>query len=179
MIPNWNERISLKLSTKQFIEIVAIFGVIASLIFVGMQLKLDRKVAQSDQYFNRAESRKADLRAFIESEAYMQTHDLWWEIGRRPSWWTDELEKNNQDYGANGRMVRAGILETLIGFIHLDSIYYLYQQDLLEEEIWIAARESIESGLNDPFIRSVYLNEGIDLPLRGEVERLISEMRVQ
>ena len=50
---------------KEVVEIVGIFAVVASLIFVGMQLMLDRKVALAEQYFNRAESAKADRRAIL------------------------------------------------------------------------------------------------------------------
>ena len=50
----------MRTSKKDIVEIVGIFAVVASLIFVGMQLMLDRKVALAEQYFNRAESVKAD-----------------------------------------------------------------------------------------------------------------------
>lgn len=62
----------MKTSKKYIVEIAGIFAVVVSLIFVGMQLQLDRKVALADQYFNRAESAKADRRALLESDDYTQ-----------------------------------------------------------------------------------------------------------
>lgn len=55
----------MKASKKELVEIVGIFAVVASLIFVGMQLQLDRKVALAEQYSNRAESVKADRRIIL------------------------------------------------------------------------------------------------------------------
>ena len=62
----------MKGSKKELVEIVGIFAVVASLILVGMQLQLDRKVALAEQYSNRAESVKADRRVILESDALMQ-----------------------------------------------------------------------------------------------------------
>ena len=73
----------MKINLKDSIEIVGIFAVVASLLFVGLQLQLDRKVALADQYFNRAESAKADRRALLDSDDYMIGVEQWWADGGR------------------------------------------------------------------------------------------------
>ncbi|NQV70879.1 MAG: hypothetical protein HQ498_12710 [Pseudohongiella sp.] len=62
----------MKLTIKESIETIGIVSIVASLIFVGMQLRLDRDVAVAEVYIARTESRRADLRAFLESEASLQ-----------------------------------------------------------------------------------------------------------
>ena len=47
--------------TRKILEIVGVLSVVASLLFVGMQLLLDRRITTAEQYQNRAESRKSDF----------------------------------------------------------------------------------------------------------------------
>ena len=70
--------------------IIAAIAVVASLVFVGMQLMLDRKVAIAEQYFNRTESVKEDRRMKMVSEAYLQYKEEAWAIGRRPQYWNED-----------------------------------------------------------------------------------------
>lgn len=74
----------MKISSRDFAEIFGAVAVTASLLFVGQQLHLDRKVALADQYFNREESAKADRRSLLESDAYFQDIEESWSLGWRP-----------------------------------------------------------------------------------------------
>jgi len=58
----------LKLSTKQIIEYVGILSIVASLIFVGIQLRQETRIALAEVYSMRTEQRLATLRALLESE---------------------------------------------------------------------------------------------------------------
>ena len=58
----------MKLTTRQIIESIGLFSIVASLIFVGVQLRLDGRIALAEVYSMRTESRRADLRAILESE---------------------------------------------------------------------------------------------------------------
>ena len=62
----------MKTSKKELAEIVGIFAIVASLIFVGLQLRLEHKVAMADQYFNRAETVKEDYRTRLLSPEYFR-----------------------------------------------------------------------------------------------------------
>ena len=165
----------MKIEYKTAFEFLGIFGIIASLIFVGMQLSLDRNVAQADQYFNRSESRKADLRSMMENEFYLEEYARRWSEGSRPRWWNEENQINFEENGSDARGVRVSILEVHINFIHLDGIYYQYRAGLLDENIWNTALESIRTSLRNPFERNIYLNAGLDLPLRRLVIEIANE----
>ena len=65
---------------RQIIEAIGISAVVASLIFVGMQLLLDRRIAVADQYFNRAEAQRENLRTRTESEAFFANQEEMWEL---------------------------------------------------------------------------------------------------
>ena len=81
----------MKTNIKQTIEIIGFAAVVVSLIFVGIQLRLDSRVALADQYAFRSESVKNDLRSRIESEDFLEMEVKRWENGSRPPWWTEEI----------------------------------------------------------------------------------------
>jgi len=59
------------ISLRGLIETVGLASVVASFIFVGLQLRLDQKIAIASQYQARAESALANRRAELESEFYI------------------------------------------------------------------------------------------------------------
>ena len=76
----------MKTNQARLFEFIGVIAVVLSLLFVGMQLMFDRRVAMGEQYFNRAEARRADIRSRIESDAYMSDRVNRWENGDRPGW---------------------------------------------------------------------------------------------
>ena len=68
----------MKIDNKALVELVGVLTVTASLVFVGMQLMLDRKVAIAEQYFNRTESAKQDRRTLLLSPVFYQEVEDWW-----------------------------------------------------------------------------------------------------
>jgi len=67
----------MRLDSKQVIDIIGVTAIVASLIFVGLQLMLDRNVSIAAQYAARSESLKADLRTRMESNGYMSSRIRW------------------------------------------------------------------------------------------------------
>lgn len=58
----------MKFTSKEIIEYAGTVAIVASLIFVGMQLRLDRRMALAEVYAARSEARQATLRSLLESE---------------------------------------------------------------------------------------------------------------
>ncbi len=146
-----------------------------------MQLQLDRKVALADQYFNRAESAKADRRSLLESDDYMQFQAEWWALGNRPSYWDDdwEISKLVEEGKISVRSVEAMILSFDLSIIGYDSVYYQYQQGLLDEETWNGLRMSLKNGMaNYPLIKAVYENQA-RRNLRPVIEEIIREIEAE
>ncbi len=149
----------MKASKKELVEIVGIFAVIASLIFVGMQLLLDRKVALAEQYFSRAESVKADRRSVLESQDYMQYMEESWALGRRPAYWDEdwEIARHVEDGTLSVRSVIAAIIGSQLAIIGYDSVYFQYQQGLLGEELWNKLRSNLKRDMaRDELTRAVF-----------------------
>ena len=119
----------MKLRVKETIEIVGVFAVVASLIFVGMQLYFDRQVALAEQYSNRAESMKSDLRSQLESDVYMNERALIWDAGVRPTLWNDKLAARAELVGYGGKEVRSQIIVNRLMLLQFDNLYFQYKRN--------------------------------------------------
>ena len=150
----------MKSDSKKIFEIVGNLSVVASLLFVGMQLYLDRQIAAAEQYQFRAESRKADLRVQLESDAYIARRVEAWKAGIRPIWWNEEHDLQMQNGKFSETSVATFIIMSQLELVHFDNIYFQYNQGLIEEEFWQRALIVIEDRLtNDPIAREIWLND--------------------
>jgi hypothetical protein len=149
----------LILRKSEIAEIFGAFAVAASLMFVGLQLYLDRKVALADQYFIRGESAKEDRRSRLESDAYLQHLEESWALGWRPHYWDEEslVAKQIEAGERSVTAVMARELALRMNIIGYDSLYYQYQQGLLNEESWDHMRSGLKITMSeDDFIRTIY-----------------------
>ena len=147
----------MKLESRQVIEVVGILAVVLSLIFVGLQLILDRNVAETEIYANRAESLKSDYRAQLESEFYIGLQVKDWERGIRPVWWTEELDRYKEDAGYTNTDMVVQILAYEIIALHYDNVYFQYNQGLLAEGSWERFRVALEARISDPLQQAVFM----------------------
>jgi len=152
----------MKPNKRQVIEIAGVLAVIASLLFVGMQLYLDTQVALGTLYQSRAESRLESLRSQYGNEAYFEDYSRSFQDGWRPGWWNDEIDdlfnrsKSSPDPLSVGFFLRRGV-EHQMFVIGMDNNYYQYKNGLLEDEVWNNYRNTIKRTIErDPIIRSVY-----------------------
>ena len=168
----------MKASKKDIVEIVGIFAVVASLIFVGMQLMLDRKVALAEQYFNRAESVKADRRTALESDDLMRLYEEAWALGWRPSYWDDDWEvaRHVQAGTLSVRSLLARILEGELSIIGYDSVYFQYQQGLLDEELWNGLRATLKRSMAQDELTRAISQRHARTTLRPVIEEILREI---
>ena len=160
----------MKIESRQLIEIIGIFGVIASLIFVGMQLLLDRRIAIANQYQTRAELRLQAEQSQFQNENYIAVEAARWE-SQRPPWWDDEVEKIYRESGESMLNIRRDLLAFDNFRIIMDNNIYQYKQGLLEEENWLSFRQSIKNVLQTDSIRSAYLSRTSSLSNLDEMVR--------
>ena len=171
----------MKASKKDIVEITGIVAVVASLVFVGMQLQLDRKVALADQYFNRAESAKEDRRSILQSDAFMQMQEEHWALGERPPYWDDEWELAAlvEEGKISVRSVEALILQHQLSIIGYDSVYFQYQQGLLDEALWHDFRSKMKRTMaRDEFVSAVYTRYARNT-LRPVIEEILREIEAE
>lgn len=173
----------MKLDTKRIVELVGVLAVVASLLFVGMQLQLDRNLALADLYAFRAESFKSDFRAQLESESNMSSMEAAWNRGERPAWWNEDLEENVTTNQIGGIEIHSQILKSTILFYHLDNLYFQAQNGFYDNDLWLSVEESfLKATLRNPistsngYFRFQAQEDAIERPLDMVVRRLIVEV---
>ena len=151
----------MKTDTRQIVELIGIFGVIASLIFVGMQLMLDRDIAIGEQFHNRAEQRLENLRAGLNSESYISAIVKDIESGIYPYYWDEEFNKivekdfvAARGYTYEEIVVLAELAQ--LSATQIDSLAFQYEQGLVPEETWQQFATGLSILLAGPINRAVF-----------------------
>ena len=154
----------MRISSRQIVEGIGAAAIVASLVFVGMQLKLDRNVALAAQYAARSESLREESDGFIASSIRA------WESGERPSYWSEDLEEYSQSKNFTNADITYLLISARIRVLHMDNVYYQYKKDMLDEAFWIKQVVSMKNDMRDPVYKALYLNNP-----RG-IEGLLNEL---
>ena len=171
----------MKTSKKEIAETVGIFAIVASLLFVGMQLQLERKVAMAEQYFNRAETVKEDYRTRLLSPEYFRYVEADWALtGKTPYADADwEEMKRVREGSLSISNVETMVLIDRLQIVGYDNLYFQYKQGLLDEVTWIGLRSSMKSSMaNDKLTRDVF-KYGARSTLRPVVEEILEEIELE
>ena len=128
------------MNLRDVLELIGVSSIVASLIFVGLQLRQDRLFAQGSQYQGRAEMRVGNLRALLESDITLTAIS---KIAQDPNSLTPEERRAYFSY-------------QLMNLVTDDNNYYQYRIGLVDEEYWDAAKIRLERRLQDPNARAFY-----------------------
>ena len=119
----------MQLSNKHIVEILSAAAVVASLIFVGLQLMFDRNVAMGEQYQLRAQTALDNTRANFANDAFIRSQVVAWERGNLPNWWSDEVEDELKGrFGANLNLVDIYriVVRIQMTYLQIDNVHYQY-----------------------------------------------------
>ena len=126
-------------SWKDYVEIIGIAAIVASLIFVGLQMKQSQQIALSAIYQARSDSSMAIRMAPLESETLLSA-------------------RTKQRYGEGDSLTleeQTALRSLLIGQItYLENVHYQYINGFISEEHWQTNREEIKGILRrEPGLR--------------------------
>ena len=170
----------MKTNRHQFVEIAGLIAIVASLVFVGMQLLLDRELAAAEQYSFRAESRMETLRAHLGSDDYISAMVTVFESdGRAPPFYDEEFAKLANQNNVSTREVIIFWIEEELNMLTWDNLYYQYNQGLLEEEFWLGAKQSLIFALQSPFRRALLINGYFRRPINNLIDELLNELDLE
>ena len=157
----------MKNRTKEIFEIVGVAGVIASLIFVGLQMVFDRRIAVASVFHERTTMFQDAQIAQLQDSGVVVMRAKAWEAGNLPSWWNNEIEQYRQSRNLSMEdMVRMTILARM-QLIRLNDIYFQYTQGLVPELTWESVKPSNQN----------YSNRPLDVALAGSWNALEPEYR--
>ncbi len=132
-----------------WLQLVGMAAVVASLLFVGLQLKQSQDIAVASQYQARFDSTVELMGAFLGSSTAMSV------IGQealRTVELSNKVPVDLKNWFAE-QPVEELAYRTVQGFMNLkisDNHYYQYQSGFLSEEAWAAYRTDLSQNLNNP-----------------------------
>ena len=132
-----------------WIQIVGMSAIIASLIFVGLQIKQAQDIAIASQYQARSDALRDQFAAFLESDAAMRVigADLLADI-RASEDFPPEVKAWAADQPVEELAFRA--IGAYISLKSYDNLFFQYQSGFLSEEAWIPIRAQLGQSLADP-----------------------------
>lgn len=117
----------MKIGPKVLFEAVGVISIVASLIFVGLQLRLETRLATAEIYSQRAEQRLGTLQTLLESEVALQelvaTRENPQSTFQIPSAWIVE----GDPILTEARRIRSEMI-----FVLFDNIFYQNSLGLIE-----------------------------------------------
>jgi hypothetical protein len=150
---------------RDWLQIAGQFGVVASLIFVGLQMKQDQEIAVSAAY----QARTATLIDFLTAIS------------------TDEVARSAMMKGFAGDNVTELTADERFALTMLSSAgrellqnsHYQYVRGYLDEEHWQSIRRRIERQLRIPILREGLLGDGVRPSFRDAVKEIDREIRAE
>ena len=158
-----------------WLQIIGMAAVVASLIFVGLQLKLSQEIAIAAQYQARLDAASGHYTAILQSDTGLRVIGT----GLLAEITADANTPPELKAWAASQPVEELAFRTIGATIFLkshDNVYFQYQAGFLSEEAWTALRAQLRTGLNDPrtWCRAVFeKNPGI---WRESYQKVIQEL---
>lgn len=132
-----------------WIQIIGIVGVVASLVFVGLQLKQSQNIAIASQYQARLDAANSHYTTILQCEPGLRV--LGTEILADMKT-NEELPMEIRSWAA-GQPVEELAYRSLVALLFLkghDNVFFQYQAGFLSDEAWQALRIQLKAGLHDP-----------------------------
>lgn len=127
---------------QQVAELVGIVAIVASLIFVGLQLKQAQDIAIGEQYQARAVLAVERIQWSNDEEALREQRVNYWSSAYESGELPDALVETYESYGPE--YLTSSIMSATIGFVTLDNHYFQYQKGLMDEESWTSFRVQLK-----------------------------------
>ncbi|MGI9202482.1 MAG: hypothetical protein ACR2Q3_00645 [Woeseiaceae bacterium] len=139
---------------KDIAELVGIGAIVASLIFVGMQLKQSQDIAIGTQYQQRAGKAIDIYTSHLQSETSLRMVGQTIQDGLLSMNISDDLKKSVSDLTPEEIGVRWYDFLSLLTL--LDDNHFQYQAGFLDNESWEGLRIRLRNVVSDPLDRQFY-----------------------
>jgi len=146
-----------------WMQVIGIFAVVASLVFVGLQMKQDHKIAMAAAYHARAQTT-------VDLTMAAAANPLW--LSAQHKWRAEGPDSLTPEERLSNIYVRVANLQLW------DSIHYQYVSGLIDEEQWQRTRSAMRISMQDRSIRDVY-EGGRDYyrpSYRAEIDKILEEL---
>ena len=149
---------------KDLVELTGIVAIVASLVFVGLQLKQSQDIAIAEQYQNRAIAAQEYLLWWVDNDQFLRrsvSHvESLYESGES-LYESGEGDENFRElFETQGpELLATKMVDDLHTLNNFDNFYKQYQLGTLEEESWVAFRYRLKKHLQDKMVRAAFIDE--------------------
>ena len=126
-----------------WLQVVGLFAVVGSLVFVGLQMQQDQEIALSQAYQARAETSMLGLLAILESDTALSA------TTKANSGEINQLTPTES---------QALFLLNAIQFIQWENVHYQYQRGFVSQEHWETQLDMMRTQLPEDGLRLLYRN---------------------
>lgn len=145
---------------RDWLEIIGIFAVFVSLVFVGLEMRQAREISMSQTYQSRTAATVEFNSAFAANPAALSAF--------RKAREGNGNEITSQEYDALYRTVSA------MYFLY-DNAHYQYEAGFVSSEFWEMTREGLRKNMEIPVVKDIFI-ELSDGRGRPEFRRLVKEI---
>lgn len=142
---------------KDWMEVVGIFALVASLVFVGLQMKQAQEIAIAEQYQVRAIYGAEHVGSFVENEHMLEMEAAKFKSAYESGEFGDTFSSDYEAFGLTH--VVADLMMAGKALVTMDAYYFQYQQGFMEEEAWQAFRIRLKKSFRDKYVQTIYLSE--------------------
>jgi hypothetical protein len=148
------------------VEAIGLAALVGSLVFVGMQMRQEHRIAVGELAYARNELFQSRFTAGLESDDYLSAYSTLYATG---DWPTDELMK---------REIAAAEIDAILWWNYLETVYWHRRQELIEDYEWVVWEENVRLGQTlSPVYGAVFRKFWLATPsdFTDAVQRILGE----
>ena len=152
-------------STKlnDWMQVIGIFAVVASLIFVGLEMRQAHEISLSQAYQSRTSAAAEWNSALAANPSALSA------LRKSAGGAIDDI--SNEEYDA--------LYRSMLGVIYLyDNAHYQYQQGFVTEGFWASTRASLKNLMMNPVANAVFV-ERLDSGMRPDFRTVVVSVRAE
>ena len=146
-----------------WLQVIGLFGVVASLIFVGLQMKQEHEIALSNAYQARADT----------------AAQLWSDMASNPALVGATIKSEDLGYDSLSREEKEVLAYSEQAWLHVfENIHFQYINGFISEEHWRRSREAFKSDFRTVGTRTLFeRNPGMwRESFQQEINELLAEI---
>jgi hypothetical protein len=158
-------------------ELIGVVAIVASLIFVGLQLKQAQEIAIADQYQNRADAALEFYLALLQTDRALELFANGIETQIEAGTATPEMVNAFEDEG--GKLLATRYLIYRSNMTAFDNYYFQYEQGFMTEDAWQPFRQRLKNLLSSELRASFYEQMRLDVraTFRTLCDEILAELR--
>ncbi len=161
---------------KDIAELIGIAAIVASLIFVGLQMQQSQEIAMGAQYQERANAAVENYMSQIQSEQALRNKQQWLIDSANSGRYPIVIKNLIETAGPESAAITYILYKTNMAM--MDNCHFQYESGFMPEDAWLAMRRRLKESLSDEVFAAMYHAESWQFrsSFQEENSRLLAEI---